>query len=204
MNVEVEIKVILKDPKQAEEKILEIGKFLKTRKQIDKYFSPKDENYYEEVPAIKYLRVREEDGKNHLNYSYCHLADDESMLSTDEYEVEINSPEVAGQILEKIGMVLRITVTKERKYFEVGDFEVTVDHIEELGYFMEIEAKKDFGGVDETRKACFNLLEKLGIDYKKAPDLGYPSMVEEKKKNPEFLKKLVPGEGVEPSRPCDH
>lgn len=187
MNVEVEIRVILVDPKLAEEKILEKGKFIKTRKQVDKYFSPKDENYYVQVPAIKYLRVREEDGKNHLNYSFCHLADDETLLSTDEYEVEINNPEVAAQILEKIGMVLQITVTKERKYFEVEDFEITIDHIEELGYFMEIEAKKDFGGVDEARKTCFSLLEKLGIDYKKAPDMGYPSMVQEKQKNTDFL-----------------
>lgn len=182
MNQEVEIRVIIKNPAQIEEQLLMVGKFIKSRKQIDKYFVPPQKDYFAIKPTIEYLRVRYENGKNHLNYSFCHLDKNNCLISTDEYETTIEKPEIAEQILKKMGMIHKVTVTKTRKYFEIQNFEVTLDHIDELGDFMEIEAKKDFGNINKTRQACFQLLEKLGVDYKKCPEMGYPDMLIEKAK----------------------
>ncbi len=177
MNKEVEIRVIIKDFKKAEERLLNLGKFVKSRKQIDKYYYPKNHNFYAREPIKEYLRIRREKGGHHLNYSYCHLEKDGSLISTDEYETLTSDPEVLEKIFARIDMVHKITVTKIRKYFVLKDFEVVLDYIKELGYFMEIEAKKDFGGEKKTKEKCFELLDKLNIDYKKSPEMGYPTMV---------------------------
>jgi len=44
-NVEVEIQVVIKNPKKVEERLNEVGKFIKERKQKDKYYVTPDRNF---------------------------------------------------------------------------------------------------------------------------------------------------------------
>ncbi len=179
-NIEVEIQVIIKDSEKAEKKLREAGSFVKTRKQIDKYFVPPQRDFFTKDPPDEYLRVRYEDGKNHLNYSFLHFGEDGWLKSTDEYETPVDKPGVIEEVFKKIGMILKVTVKKTRMYFDCGDFEVTLDQIEDLGDFMEVEAKKDFGGVDKTRNACSDFLNNLGVEYEVKKDMGYPRMLYKK------------------------
>ena len=179
-NVEVEIQVIVKNPEKAETRLNEVGKFIKSRKQIDKYFVPPYRDFFAKDMPDEYLRVRYEEDKNHLNYSFLHFGEDGWLRNTDEYETLVDKPEVVEEVFEKIGLILKVTVKKIRKYFDCGDFEVTLDQIENLGDFMEVEAKKDFGGVDKTRKACENFLNSLNIEYEIQKDMGYPRMLYKK------------------------
>ena len=180
-NIEVEIQVIIKNPEKTEERLNEVGKFVKSRKQVDKYFVPPYRDFFaaKDMPD-EYLRVRHEEDKNHLNYSFLHFGEDGWLRSTDEYETLVDKPEVVEEIFNKIGLILKVTVTKTRKYFDCGDFEVTLDQIEDLGDFMEVEAKKDFGGVDKTRKACEDFLSSLNVEYEIQREMGYPRMLYKK------------------------
>ena len=180
-NVEVEIQVIIKNPEKIEARLKEVGKFIKSRKQIDKYFVTPQRDFFaaKDIPN-EYLRVRYEEDKNHLNYSFLHFGDDGWLESTDEYETLIDKPEVIEEIFNKIGLIPKVTVEKIRKYFDCGDFEVNLDNIKDLGNFMEVEAKKDFGGVDKTRKACSDFLNNLNVEYKIQKEMGYPRMLYKK------------------------
>ncbi|PIV45255.1 MAG: hypothetical protein COS25_00755 [Candidatus Nealsonbacteria bacterium CG02_land_8_20_14_3_00_37_10] len=84
------------------------------------------------------------------------------------------------EIFRKIGLIPKVTVVKTRKYFDCGSFEVTLDQLKGLGDFMEVEAKKNFGGIDKTRKACSDFLDRLNIKYKVKKDMGYPRMLYQK------------------------
>lgn len=179
-NIEVEIQVIIKDPAKIEDRLNEVGKFVKSRKQIDKYYVPPHRNFFIKDMPDEYLRIRYEEGKNHLNYSFLNFGEDGWLKSTDEYETIVDKPEIVEEIFNKIGMVLKVTVIKIRKYFDCGDFEVTLDKIENLGDFMEVEAKKDFGGVDKTREACSSFLENLNVEYEIRKEMGYPRMLYKK------------------------
>lgn len=180
MNQEVEIQVKIKNPDAAEKEILKFGSFAKEKNQSDQYYVLSNNNFFKIEPPVEYLRVRREEGKNHLNYSFLHFKKDGWLSHTDEYETIIEKPEIVEQIFDKIGLIAKIKVVKNRKYFKCGDFEVTLDRIENLGDFMEVEAKKDFGGVDATRKACENFLRKLNIKYELNKDAGYPRMLYKK------------------------
>jgi len=70
MNQEVEIQAKIKNPKEVEAKLLKLGKFIKSRKQIDKYYVPFHKNFFKQNPITEYLRVRYENGSNHFNYSF--------------------------------------------------------------------------------------------------------------------------------------
>ncbi len=181
-NVEIEIQAIIKNPKEIGRKLRKVGKFVKTRKQIDKYFVSSQRNFFAKDPPIEYLRVRHEKDKNHLNYSFLHFGKNGWLRKTDEYGTLVEKPEVVEQVFKKIGLISKVTVVKTRKYFECGSFEVTLDRVKGLGNFMEVEAKKDFGGVDKTRKACSDFLNSLNIEYEVKKDMGYPRMLYQKTK----------------------
>lgn len=181
MQEEIEIKVFLKNPDEVETKLKKIAKFIKEKTQKDGYFVPKRKDFFAQNPTIEYLRVRYEDGKDSVGYHFCHLDKDGSLLKTDEYETKIENPEMMSIILKKIGMKHKVTVTKHRKYFEYKDFEILIDHIEELGYFIEIEAKNVKESIQQTKKECYKLLDEFGAIWEKTPDQGYPDMILQKK-----------------------
>lgn len=129
MKQEVEIQVIIKNPKEIEKKLRKVGKFIEARKQVDKYFVPPYKDFFAKEPPIEYLRIRSEKDKNHLNYSFLHFGKNGWLMATDEYETRIEKPEIVEQIFKKIGLIPKVTVIKTRKYFDCGDFEVTLDKV---------------------------------------------------------------------------
>ena len=182
MNQEVEIQAIIKNPKEVEKKIKKVGKYVKTRKQVDKYFIPPHKDYFKKEPPVEYIRVRYEKDKNHLNYSFVRFDKNLKLIATNEYETLVENPKAAEEIFKKIGLIPKVTVVKTRKYFNCGDFEVTLDKVKNLGDFIEIESKKDFGGVKKTRKACQKFLDGLNIKYEVLYLMGYPRLLYRKLK----------------------
>lgn len=181
MNEEVEIKVFLKNPEKVEKELRKTAKFLKEKKQVDEYFVPKHKDFFKFNPVTEYLRVRFEDGKNNLGYHLCHFDKDGWLIKTDEYELKIEDPKMAFEILKKLEMINKVTVTKTRKVFDYKDFEICIDCIKELGYFIEVEAKKMLGSLEETKKKCYEVLKEIGADWEESKNMGYPLMILAKK-----------------------
>lgn len=176
-NIEVEIQAKIANPAEVERKLRKVGQYSRTRKQTDKYYVLPQRDFFVKDPPVEYLRVRYEQDKNHLNYSFLHFGKNGWLKATDEYETLVERPEIVEEIFKRIGLIPKVTVNKIRKYFICGDFEVTLDKIEGLGNFMEVEAKKNFGSIDKTRKACQDFLDNLNIKYEVKKKMGYPYMV---------------------------
>lgn len=181
MKEEIEIKAVLKNPKEVERKLRKISRFIGEKKQVDEYFVPRHKDFFAKDQVVEYLRVRHEKGKNNVGYHFCHMGRKGELLKTDEYETEVKDPKMMSLILKKLDMANRVTVAKQRKYFEYKNFEIVLDNVRALGNFIEIEAKKPAGSVEMTKKKCYGLLEELGADWEKAPNKGYPDMIIEKK-----------------------
>ena len=45
-NLEIEIQAIIKNPKEVERKLKKVGKFIKTKKQVDNYFVTPQRNFF--------------------------------------------------------------------------------------------------------------------------------------------------------------
>ena len=189
MNEEVEIKVRIKDADRvciknvikAKKKLSEIAKFIETRIQKDEYFVPRDKDYFKETLVVEYLRIRSEKNKNSFDYHFCHKDKNKRLLKSDEYETEIKNPEMLSKILKKVGMISKVVIKKERNAYAYGDFEIVIDNIDGLGYFIEVEAKKIIGDIEKTRKKCYGILKMLDIEYEDVSDFGYPQLVMRKK-----------------------
>ena len=75
-----------------------------------------------------------------------------------------------------------VTVKKKRMVFVKKDFEIALDKVDDLGYFIEIESLKDLGGVMKTRKRLIDFAKIIGIDKITNVAGGYAAEPMRKKK----------------------
>ncbi|MFH1229246.1 MAG: class IV adenylate cyclase [Candidatus Aenigmatarchaeota archaeon] len=182
---EIEIKIPLEKGEflKIRESLKKTAAFVKTSKQVDDYFTPDHRNFVEPRFPFEWLSVRRRGEKAILNYKHYYPENVETATHCDEFEAEVKAPEKLEKILSAINMKKLVTVEKERETYNYNDeFEIALDTVKDLGHFIEIEAMKDFGSVESTRKMLFEFAKKLGIsDISNADKRGYPFLMMAKK-----------------------
>ncbi len=176
--IEIEIRTRVKNLNEMEKKLMQKLELKKERKQIDEYFSHPSKNFYEKPGIREYLRIRH-GAQPTLEYHIAHIKEGKKKY-TEEFEIEVENVAKMREILTLLGFKPFVTVKKHRKVFENQDFKACFDKISKLGSFLEIEAKKNFGGSEKTKQACIDFLKQLELDYTPAPEKGYPDMLAEK------------------------
>ena len=176
MNVEVEVRVIVEDPEKLTRILGKIAKKIGRKRQKDIYFVPPHQDYFSEKPVTKYFRVRFlEDGSGIVAFHIVHI-EDGRLKYTEEYETGVEDAGKIVEILKLAGFRERVTVVKDRTLFETDDFRITRDHVEDLGWFLEVEAK-EVRSVKEARERCREFIKRLGVGFREAPQMGYPDML---------------------------
>jgi adenylate cyclase class 2 len=183
-NVEIEIKIQLDEETfyRVREKLKKIAEFMRNSQQVDEYFTPAHRNFVEPKFPFEWLSIRRRDGKAILNYKHWYPENVEVATHCDEFETEIQNPDQLKRIFSALDFKRLVTVEKEREvYLYKDEFEIALDKVKELGYFIEIEAVKDFGNVEKTRERLFEFARKLGIDISRIDKRGYPFLLMRKK-----------------------
>ncbi len=151
--MEVEIKSKIDNPDEMERKIKKLGgKFIKEVLESDLYFNHPCRDFAQSDEA---LRIR-----NDKSLTYKGPKVDKCTKSREEISVKIESGGEMRKILEKLGFKPVREVRKRRKYYQLGDLSITVDSVEELGFFVEIEC---IGEYEECIKRVLEIKEKLGL-----------------------------------------
>ena len=156
------------------------AKFLKTTTQVDTYYNPKHRSFIDDDVINEWLRIGLRGGKTILNYKHWY-----DNKYCDEYEVEIDDDKNMDRILSILGLEKICVVDKERTtYFYKDKYEIALDNVESLGYFIEIEVKKyelekdPFKEYDDLLK----LAVYLHLDLEKLDKRGYPYYLIRKQK----------------------
>jgi adenylate cyclase class 2 len=183
-NIEIEIKIPLDEDIffKVKEKLQKIAKFVKKSKQIDEYFTPAHRDFVEPKFPFEWLSIRKRGNKIILNYKHYYPENVEVTTHCDEFETEIKDPEQLEKIFSVLDFKKLVTVEKERETYICNDeFEIVLDKVKDLGFFIEIEAIKDFGSIENTREKLFEFAKNLGIDVSKTDKRGYPYLLMKKK-----------------------
>ena len=144
------------------------------------YFAPIGEDFYSYKP--RYLRLRYQEEKNTVTYGYCHVKGTE-LIKIDEFETKVDDPKVMEDILKNLNYQPQATVTKTRKSFTFKNYDLELDHIAELGSFLEVEIKEHDLSYEVAKASCYDILSELGITRKeKADHTGYIDMILQKNK----------------------
>ncbi len=184
-DTEIEIKIKIDEDtfSRVKEKLRKTAEFKKKSQQVDDYYMPKHRNFLEPKIPYEWLRIGIRGGKTILNYKHYYI-NKEAGTGThcDEIEIEIQDVEQLRKLFAALNFRKLVTVDKEREIYMYGDgFEIALDRVRDLGCYVEIEAKKDLGSVEETRKKLFELAGNLGVDASNLDKLGYPYALMQKK-----------------------
>jgi predicted adenylyl cyclase CyaB len=181
MNIEVEIKVKIDKLDRIKRQISSFGKMIKSIRQVDDYYVPCHRDFFVQKPyPVEWLRIRTNPDKVIFEYDKSiNKRADGLQEYAEEYETEISRPEEFKKILNFLDFKKIITVDKQREYWDCGKFEVALDHVKDLGFFIEVEAKGSFDNTIKARKECMGFLENFGITISEKDLIkkGYPDLL---------------------------
>ena len=90
---------------------------------------------------------------------------DEGSKTRAEHETEVVDSEAAAGILSGLGFEPAATVVKRREFWTYDGFTVTLDVVDGLGEFVEIErAVADESAIESVRNDSLDALGRLGLD----------------------------------------
>lgn len=163
MGMEIEIRAFVRSFERIRKKIKELGgNKIKEIKITDYWFCPEEVESFEgtamEEAGDFGLRVRETNGSYELNCKVINKKGDHNAF--EEFETEVKSGEQTIKILKNIGMKNFCVVKKLREVYELNDFKVNIEDIEDFRPVIEIEkiSDKEKGFKEKILK----LIDKLG------------------------------------------
>lgn len=120
-----------------------------------------------------YFRVREDKHTGESSLDYHRVL---SEFETEETEVSIERGADGREILALLGHEVECVVDKQRTEYEHDGVLITIDHIDGLGDFVEIEMT---GSLTEEKKQQFDeLIERFDLgDETRIKNKGYPELI---------------------------
>ena len=162
--IEVEVKAKIDNFEDIEKKLEKIGA-CKSKKEFqeDIYFNSPLVDFAKTDEALR-IRTTKEGKNSNIFITYKGPKIDKKSKTRKEIEMGIDDSEKCGEIFEAIGFKKVRTVRKNRQYYTYENFEISLDDIEGLDPYMEIEvALEDGQDYNDVQKSIFNLFEQLDI-----------------------------------------
>ncbi len=176
--MEVEVKARVNDLNALRRKLESKGaSFSPPAMQSDAYFKPARGV---EGPGAWILRIRDSGGKKTLAMK----------VFTDvrgawiEHETGIEDEKQVRKMLEVLGLPNAFMFNKKRVRGRLGDFELCLDDVRELGKFIEVAL--DSEEKDNARERIREFIRSLGISDKDIDNRGYGEIYEEEKHGKKF------------------
>lgn len=176
--IEVELTFLLNNAEKLANQLNSMAKFEGESVQKDTYYIPSHRNFLDADFIREWLRVRETDETSSFTYKNWHK---KKGVSCDEYETEVADAKMLKRILNQLDFKEIIVVNKKRRIWIYKDTEIAVDIVDELGDFIEVEAKKDFDSIEDAEKYLHKVLKELDADLGDQDFKGYPHRMLEKK-----------------------
>lgn len=162
--IEIEIKSKINNEKTAIEKINQLGGiYSHTEIQKDIYFNAPDKDYKKTDEALRIRQIPFDDSEKYiLTYKGPKL--NSETKTRKELEVEIDDIDTMTNILIELGFKKSAYVSKLRKIYNYEDYTITIDTLEKIGSYMEIEYVTDNENeINTIQEKIMNLFEKMNI-----------------------------------------
>jgi len=131
--------------------------------QVDTYYDAPHRDFAETDEA---LRVRREtrDGETEARITYKGPLVEAESKTREEFETGVDDGAVADDIFANLGFTPAATVTKDRSFYRYDGYTITLDVVEDVGEFVEVETETDEDGVETAREGAYDVLRELALD----------------------------------------
>lgn len=162
--IEVEVKAKINNFEIMKEKLSKLNAIkVKREYQEDRYFNSPVKDFAKTDEALRIRKTLSKDYKS-LFITYKGPKIDKNSKTREEIEMEIEDEEKCSKIFKNLGFKEVRTVIKNRDYYKLNNFEISLDDVKGLNPYMEIEITlEDNEDYSEAQEDIFNLFEKLGI-----------------------------------------
>ncbi|PSP78438.1 class IV adenylate cyclase [Halobacteriales archaeon QS_1_68_20] len=89
---------------------------------------------------------------------------DEASKTRAEHETDVGDPDAMDSALQALGFDPVADVRKERERYALDGYTVTLDEVDGLGQFVEVERDVPEAEIEATRDGALALLDDLGLD----------------------------------------
>jgi len=176
-DTEIEIKVKIENVEPLVSFLNKNAEFKSEERQIDEYFTPIHRNFLSIRPVKEWLRLRNENNRYSINYKNWHFDENGKTSNCDEFETPVKDIEQMRKLFTTLDIKSIGKVDKTRKTWDYKDYEISVDIVNTLGTFVEIEFK---GYSDEPKKITDEMvkfLEGIGVGKIQRNYQGYPFLL---------------------------
>ena len=151
------------------------------KKQHDIYFSPRNPTFFGEDIDDECIRIRVEGNKYILCYKKIYFGKDENDIHIAEYETEVSNLEATINILKGVRINKVCDLIKNRDSFIYKNlFEISLDKVKDLGYFIEIEVYDKNIPINEANQLLLNFIKELNLDITRRNLKGYSYLMYDK------------------------
>ena len=89
---------------------------------------------------------------------------DAASKTREEHETDVVDPDAMDATLRALGFAPAATVRKTRERYHLDGYTITLDSVEGLGEFVEVEREAAGSDVESVRDGAHELLDRLGLD----------------------------------------
>jgi len=176
-NKEVEVKYLLKNANDSVESLdLWATSLFKNQYQHDYYYVPSHRDFLSASPVSEWLRVRETEKKNTINYKHWDNNAGQT-ITCDEYEVLIDNSFNMKDILKKLDFSEIVTVEKYRSSWSYKNIEISIDNVVGLGYYIEFELMQKLDSEIEYINFVKSIAGDFGFELGDQNFDGYPMLL---------------------------
>lgn len=162
--IEVEVKAKIDNFEDMREKLNNLGA-VKTKEEFqeDIYFNSPIVDFAKTDEALR-IRTTKQNNEKHIFITYKGAKIDSKSKTREEIEFGIEDSEKCAKTFEHIGLKKVRTVRKNREYYAYKNFEISLDDVEGLSPYMEIEiGLEDGNDYQQSQDSIFEVFEQLGI-----------------------------------------
>jgi adenylate cyclase class 2 len=132
--------------------------------QVDTYYDAPHRSFADTDEALRVRAEHPEDGEPVHELTYKGPKVEEASKTREEHESTVGDPDAVDAALRAMGFEPAATVEKHRERYAVGDVTVTLDDVEGVGTYVEVERAATEAAIDAAREDAVAVLRDLGLD----------------------------------------
>lgn len=184
---EIEILVDFDNTKEEALEILSKFSFIEEKEVYDTYYEdPLRVNLKPEanLRINELFRVRRKGTDCYITYKKQHFEGNRWIYS-DEYETKAENYEMIEKIIEMLGLEVQVVVHNKRRFYHYEDYEITLEEVDGLGMFLEVEKVVSESETDvlKIKQEIHEFIKHLGFKNTRELDLGKNQLMLRKKLN---------------------
>jgi adenylate cyclase class 2 len=132
--------------------------------QADTYYDAPHRDFAETDEALR-IRRETREGTTTARMTYKGPLVDSESKTREEVETGVDEGDDADAIFRNLGFEPAATVRKDRRFYSYDGYTITLDAVDDVGEFVEVETEVETESeLDTAREGAYEVLRTLGLD----------------------------------------